>query len=70
MFFFPNSGKFQKQMYKIRPIGDHPEKIWLGSSGISIFWPFIVTGLKHGSLYIENARSRDVLSGNVIFCVS
>ena len=35
----------RNKMYTIGPIGDRPGKIWLGSSAISNFWPYIVTGL-------------------------
>ena len=36
---------FKEQMYKNGPIGDRSGKFWLGSLGISNFWPSIVTGL-------------------------
>ena len=36
----------QKQLFKIRPIGDRWGNVWLGSSGIWNFWPSIVTGLR------------------------
>ena len=44
-FFFPEFWKVKKKNYHIMSVGDHSGKVWLGSSGISNFWPSIVTGL-------------------------
>ena len=38
-------GKFQKQIYKTRPISNRSGKVWLGSSGKLNFWLSIVIGL-------------------------
>ena len=44
--FCPEFWKVPKtKMYKIVPIGDSPGNFWLGSAGVSNFWPYIVTGL-------------------------
>ena len=44
-FFSGVLESFKKLFYPIGSIGDHSGKVWLGSSGNSKFWPFIVTGL-------------------------
>ena len=45
--FLPKFWKVEKiYTYKLGPIGDRSGKGWLGFSGISNFWPSIVTGLR------------------------
>ena len=46
-FFSGILESFEKKIYQIRSIGDRWGKVWLGSSGISSFWPSIVTGLSN-----------------------
>ena len=45
-FFFRNSEKLKRESEENSPISDRSGKFLLGSSGISNFWPSIVTGLK------------------------
>ena len=53
--FTRNSGKFQKIVlsYRNGSMGDRSGKVWLGSLGISHFWPSIVTGQSTSSINID-----------------
>ena len=60
IFFSGILERFKKIFYQIGSIGDRSGKVWLESSGISKFWPSIVTDLTENVSRLEPYLVRDL----------
>ena len=64
--FFPEFWKVSKRIHQMGSIGDRSGKVWLGSSWISNFWPFIVTGLRRTVILCSPHSSFDEINDSVV----